>query len=95
MSRQELPILSLSLPQDERLDMSPAEEACEALPEKSQAGEWVERSSNKEVWYRITFTFFFNLTFLYNIDKQSAPSFVLDKMTEEEDDAYDFSTDYV
>ena len=49
----------------------------------------------KEVWYRITFTFFFNLTFLYNIDKQSAPSFVLDKMTEEEDDAYDFSTDYV
>ncbi|KAB0370376.1 hypothetical protein FD755_018338 [Muntiacus reevesi] len=50
---------------DESLDMSPAEEACEALPEKSQA------------------------------DKQSAPSFVLDKMTEEEDDAYDFSTDYV
>ena len=39
--------------------------------------------------------FFFNLTFLYNIDKQSAPSFVLDKMTEEEDDAYDFSIDYV
>ncbi|XP_032503682.1 guanine nucleotide-binding protein-like 3 isoform X2 [Phocoena sinus] len=28
-------------------------------------------------------------------DKQSAPSFILDKMTEEEDDAYDFSTDYV
>uniref|UniRef100_A0AC11DFW2 G protein nucleolar 3 n=1 Tax=Ovis aries TaxID=9940 RepID=A0AC11DFW2_SHEEP len=50
---------------DESLDMSPAEEACEALPEKSQA------------------------------EKQSAPSFVLDKMTEEEDDAYDFSTDYV
>ncbi|XP_061052952.1 guanine nucleotide-binding protein-like 3 [Eubalaena glacialis] len=46
-------------------DMSPAEEACEALPEDSQA------------------------------DKQSAPSFILDKMTEEEDDAYDFSTDYV
>ncbi|KAF4023980.1 hypothetical protein G4228_015771 [Cervus hanglu yarkandensis] len=50
---------------DESLDMSPAEEACEAPPEKSQA------------------------------DKQSAPSFVLDKTTEEEDDAYDFSTDYV
>ncbi|XP_057560934.1 guanine nucleotide-binding protein-like 3 isoform X2 [Hippopotamus amphibius kiboko] len=46
-------------------DMSPAEEACKALPEESQAGE------------------------------QSAPSLVLDKMTEEEDDAYDFSTDYV
>ncbi|XP_068415532.1 guanine nucleotide-binding protein-like 3 [Eschrichtius robustus] len=46
-------------------DMSPAEEACEALPEDSEA------------------------------DKQSAPSFILDKMTEEEDDAYDFSTDYV
>ncbi|XP_058931994.1 guanine nucleotide-binding protein-like 3 [Kogia breviceps] len=46
-------------------DMSPAEEACEALPEESQA------------------------------DKQSAPSFILDKMTEEEDDAYDFSKDYV
>ncbi|XP_059967569.1 guanine nucleotide-binding protein-like 3 [Mesoplodon densirostris] len=46
-------------------DMSPAEEACEALPEDSQA------------------------------DKQSAPSFILDKVTEEEDDAYDFSTDYV
>ncbi|XP_065741447.1 guanine nucleotide-binding protein-like 3 [Phocoena phocoena] len=28
-------------------------------------------------------------------DKQSAPPFILDKMTEEEDDAYDFSTDYV
>ncbi|CAI9159616.1 unnamed protein product [Rangifer tarandus platyrhynchus] len=50
---------------DESLDMSPAEEACEAPPEKSQA------------------------------DKQSTPSFVLDKTTEEEDDAYDFSTDYV
>ncbi|KAM9076429.1 guanine nucleotide-binding protein-like 3 [Megaptera novaeangliae] len=46
-------------------DMSPAEEACEALPEDSEA------------------------------DKQSAPSFILDKMSEEEDDAYDFSTDYV
>uniref|UniRef100_A0A8C6BLR7 Guanine nucleotide-binding protein-like 3 n=1 Tax=Monodon monoceros TaxID=40151 RepID=A0A8C6BLR7_MONMO len=46
-------------------DMSPEEEACEALPEDSQS------------------------------DKQSAPSFILDKMTEEEDDAYDFSTDYV
>ncbi|XP_007451929.1 PREDICTED: guanine nucleotide-binding protein-like 3 [Lipotes vexillifer] len=46
-------------------DMSPAEEACETLPEDSQS------------------------------DKQSAPSFILDKMTEEEDDAYDFSTDYV
>ncbi|KAB0396553.1 hypothetical protein E2I00_008012 [Balaenoptera physalus] len=46
-------------------DMSPAEEACEALPEDSEA------------------------------DKQSAPSFILDKMTEEEDDTYDFSTDYV
>ncbi|XP_010983523.1 guanine nucleotide-binding protein-like 3 [Camelus dromedarius] len=45
-------------------DMSPAEEACEALPE-CQA------------------------------DEQSAQSFVLDKITEEEDDAYDFSTDYV
>lgn len=45
--------------------MSPAEEACETLSEKSRA------------------------------DKQSAPSFVLDKMTEEEDDVYDFSTDYV
>ena len=56
----------------------------------------VERSSNKGVGYRITFTFFFlNLTFLSNIDKQSAPSFVLDKTTEEEDDAYDFSTDCV
>ncbi|XP_060017618.1 guanine nucleotide-binding protein-like 3 isoform X2 [Lagenorhynchus albirostris] len=46
-------------------DMSPEEEACEALPEDCQS------------------------------DKQSAPSFILDKMTEEEDDAYDFSTDYV
>nr|XP_020729930.1 guanine nucleotide-binding protein-like 3 isoform X2 [Odocoileus virginianus texanus] len=50
---------------DESLDMSPAEEACEAPPEKSQA------------------------------DKQSTPSFVLDKTTEEEDDAYDFSADYI
>ncbi|XP_059878638.1 guanine nucleotide-binding protein-like 3 isoform X1 [Delphinus delphis] len=46
-------------------DMSPEEEACEALPEDCQS------------------------------DKQSAPSFILDKMSEEEDDAYDFSTDYV
>ncbi|XP_049572015.1 guanine nucleotide-binding protein-like 3 isoform X1 [Orcinus orca] len=47
------------------VNMSPEEEACEALPEDCQS------------------------------DKQSAPSFILDKMTEEEDDAYDFSTDYV
>ncbi|XP_060164363.1 guanine nucleotide-binding protein-like 3 [Globicephala melas] len=50
---------------EKRSDMSPEEEACEALPEDCQS------------------------------DKQSAPSFILDKMTEEEDDAYDFSTDYV
>ena len=82
---------------DESLDMSPAEEACEAPPEKSQAGEWgrkvfQQRSMIQNYFYLF---FFLNLTFLSNIDKQSAPSFVLDKTTEEEDDAYDFTTDYV
>ncbi|XP_014648399.1 PREDICTED: guanine nucleotide-binding protein-like 3 isoform X1 [Ceratotherium simum simum] len=31
----------------------------------------------------------------FQADEQSAQSYVLDKITEEEDDAYDFSTDYV
>uniref|UniRef100_A0A8C3WZM5 Guanine nucleotide-binding protein-like 3 n=1 Tax=Catagonus wagneri TaxID=51154 RepID=A0A8C3WZM5_9CETA len=47
-------------------DRPPAEEACEAVPEGSQAA-----------------------------GDQSARSFVLEKMTEEDDDAYDFNTDYV
>ncbi|XP_066206787.1 guanine nucleotide-binding protein-like 3 [Saccopteryx leptura] len=50
---------------EKNLDMTLAQEAWEALPEGSQAGE------------------------------QSAQSYTLDRMIEEEDDTYDFSTDYV
>lgn len=36
------------------------------------------------------------LTFLFsNIDEQSTQSYALDRISEEEDDAYNFSTDYV
>ena len=81
--------------------MSPAEEACEILPEKSQAGELGGKVFQQRSMIQNYFYFkkkkkkTQQTSFLSNIDKQSAPSFVLDKMTEEEDDAYDFSTDYV
>lgn len=55
---------------------------------------WVEGSSNKAEWYGIVSTFL-NVIFLSYIDEQSARCYILDGMTEEEDDAYDFSIDYV
>ena len=83
------------VPQEKSSDTCPAEEAWEALPEEVQAGElgyWGLLTQQRGV----ELLFFFDLTFLSsNIDEQSAQSHVLDKMTEEEDDAYDFSTDYV
>lgn len=77
--------------------MSPAEEACETLSEKSRAGELGGKVFQQRSMIQNYFYFFKKkkISFLSNIDKQSAPSFVLDKMTEEEDDVYDFSTDYV
>lgn len=76
--------------------MSRAEEAWEAPPEESQAGgaSWVEGFTNKATWCGIAFFFLTSLFISSNIDG-SAPPYISDKMAEEEDDAYDFSTDYV
>lgn len=74
--------------------MCGAEEDWEALPEESQAGgaAWVEGFTNKAAWYQIAY---FKKIFLFSNIDESALSYISDKMTEEEDDAYDFSTDYV
>lgn len=52
---------------------------------------WVERSTNKKAAQYGILT----LTFLFSNIDESALSYISAKMTEEEDDAYDFSTDYV
>ena len=60
---------------------------------------WVKGSSNKSVWYGVVLALKKekkNPTFLSsNIDEQSEQPYVLDRVPEEEDDAYNFSTDYV
>ena len=91
LSRQGLLILHrFFVPQEESLAMVPAEETW-ALPEEFQAGGLVEGfTNNKAAWYGIL-----TLTFLFSNIDESAQSYISDKMTEEEDDAYDFSTDYV
>lgn len=52
-------------------------------------------SGTKDFEHNCLYLLVSNLTFLSYAGKPSDRSFTLDKMSEEDDDAYDFKTDYV